>query len=51
MGAFRAAALLTSAAAVTLAARQEPAPVFRGGTTLVELTIVATDERGESRKK
>ncbi|HET9467508.1 MAG TPA: VWA domain-containing protein [Vicinamibacterales bacterium] len=38
-----AAALVASAAVVTA---QEPTPVFRAGTTLVEFTIVATDEQG-----
>lgn len=42
-----AAAFLVSAAAVTFAAQQESAPIFRTGTTLVEFTIVATDERGQ----
>ena len=43
-----AAAFLVSAAAVTFAAQQESAPIFRTGTTLVEFTIVATDERGQA---
>lgn len=44
---FAAAALLMSAAAVTYAAQQESTPIFRAGTTLVEFSIVATDERGQ----
>jgi VWFA-related protein len=53
---FAAAALLLSAAAVTYAAAAfaqgsgEPGqtiPIFRAGTTLVEFSIVATDERGQ----
>lgn len=35
-----------SAAAITYAA-QESTPIFRAGTTLVEFTIVATDQRGQ----
>jgi VWFA-related protein len=51
-----AAALLTSAAAVACAAlafaqgageADQSAPIFRAGTTLVEFSIVATDERGQ----
>jgi VWFA-related protein len=50
-----AAAVLLSAAAITVAAQlafaqgsgASQAPVFRAGTTLVEFTIVATDQRGE----
>ncbi len=42
-----AAAVILGAAAVTVAAQQESTPVFRAGTTLVEFTIVATDQRGE----
>ena len=43
---FTAAAFLVSVAVATFAAQQEPTPIFRAGTTLVEFTIVATDERG-----
>ncbi len=39
------AALLSSAAVMALVA-QETTPIFRAGTTLVEFTIVATDQRG-----
>jgi len=42
-----AAALLMTAAAVAFAAQQETTPIFRAGTTLVEFSIVATDERGQ----
>jgi VWFA-related protein len=42
-----AAAFLVGAAAMTLAAQQESTPIFRAGTTLVEFTIVATDQRGQ----
>jgi len=42
-----AAALLVTAAAVPFAAQQETTPIFRAGTTLVEFSIVATDERGQ----
>ena len=42
-----AAALVVSAAAITFAAQQESTPIFRAGTTLVEFTIVATDQRGQ----
>src|SRR5688572_21321957 len=42
-----AAAFVTSAAAAALAAAQQPAPIFRAGTTLVEFTIAAFDERGQ----
>jgi VWFA-related protein len=38
-------AFLLSAAVMTDA--QQPAPIFRTGTTLVEFTVVATDERGQ----
>jgi VWFA-related protein len=44
---FAAAAVLTTAALVTCAAGQESTPIFRAGTTLVEFSIVATDERGQ----
>ena len=40
-------ALVLGAAVMTLAARQETAPLFRAGTTLVELTLVATDQNGQ----
>jgi VWFA-related protein len=51
-----AAAFLMSVAAVTFAAfalaqgsgAGQTTPIFRAGTTLVEFTIVATDERGEA---
>ena len=49
-----AAALVLSAAIVTASAfaqgsgeTGQPTPIFRAGTTLVEFTIVATDERGQ----
>lgn len=42
-----AAAFLLTAVAVTVAAQQDSVPVFRAGTTLVEFTIVATDQRGQ----
>jgi VWFA-related protein len=42
-----AAAFLVGATAMTLAAQQESTPIFRAGTTLVEFTIVATDQRGQ----
>jgi VWFA-related protein len=42
-----AVALLVSAAAVPFAARQVSTPIFRAGTTLVEFSIVATDQRGD----
>jgi VWFA-related protein len=42
-----AAALLMTAAAVPFAQQQETTPIFRAGTTLVEFSIVATDERGQ----
>lgn len=45
MGKFAAAAVVLTAAAVTLAA-QDSTPIFRAGTTLVEFTIVATDQNG-----
>jgi VWFA-related protein len=44
---FAAVAFLMIAAGATFAGQQEPAPIFRAGTTLVEFTIVATDERGQ----
>ena len=44
---FAAAAFLMSAAVVTFAAQQESTPIFRAGTTLVEFSIVATDDRGQ----
>jgi VWFA-related protein len=44
---FAAAAFVVSAAGVIFAAQQQPVPIFRAGTTLVEFTIVATDERGQ----
>jgi VWFA-related protein len=40
-----AVALVVSAAAIVAA--QESTPIFRTGTTLVEFTVVATDERGQ----
>jgi VWFA-related protein len=40
-----AVALVVSSAAIVFA--QESAPIFRTGTTLVEFTVVATDERGQ----
>lgn len=40
------AALLSGAVAVSTFAQQSSTPIFRAGTTLVEFTIVATDERG-----
>jgi VWFA-related protein len=40
-----AVALVVSSAAMVVA--QESAPIFRTGTTLVEFTVVATDERGQ----
>src|SRR5688500_17433209 len=42
-----AAALLASTAAITLAAGQGATPIFRAGTTLVEFSIVATDDQGQ----
>lgn len=42
-----AAALLLSAAGVTITAQQGANPIFRAGTTLVEFTIVATDRDGK----
>ena len=42
-----AAAVVTSAVVAALAAAQQPAPIFRAGTTLVEFTIAAFDERGQ----
>ena len=45
MGKFAAAAAVVIAAAVTVAA-QDSTPIFRAGTTLVEFTIVATDQSG-----
>src|SRR5687768_9375354 len=53
---FVAAAWLLSVAVATFAAAAfaqgsggpgETAPIFRAGTTLVEFTIVATDDRGQ----
>jgi VWFA-related protein len=40
-------ALLASATCIVLAAQQPSPPIFRAGTTLVEFTVVATDERGQ----
>lgn len=40
-------AVISCAAVITIAAQQESTPIFRAGTTLVEFTIVATDERGQ----
>jgi VWFA-related protein len=40
------AAILIGATVVWARAQQTPTPQFRTGTTLVEFTIVATDERG-----
>ena len=45
MGKFAAAAAVLTAAAVSVAA-QDSVPIFRAGTTLVEFTIVATDQSG-----
>jgi VWFA-related protein len=42
-----AAAVTTIAAAATFAAAQESTPIFRAGTTLVEFTIAAFDDRGQ----
>src|SRR5688572_10503115 len=39
-------ALMLCATVITIGA-QESTPIFRAGTTLVEFTIVATDERGQ----
>ena len=41
------AALMLGAAAAVLAGQQNTTPIFRAGTTLVEFTVVATDERGQ----
>ena len=43
---FVAAAVAFAAAVVPFAAQQESTPIFRAGTTLVEFTVVATDEKG-----
>jgi VWFA-related protein len=40
------AVFVASALAFTLAAQQDAVPIFRTGTTLVEFTIVATDQQG-----
>jgi VWFA-related protein len=47
MRTFGAAALLASVAVITLAAGQGSTPIFRAGTTLVEFSIVATDDQGQ----
>jgi VWFA-related protein len=56
MGRLAATAFLMSAAAAIFAglafaqgfgAADQPAPIFRAGTTLVEFTVVATDQRGQ----
>jgi VWFA-related protein len=47
MKSIAAAAFVLSAGAIPFAAQQESAPIFRAGTTLVEFTIVATDQRGQ----
>ncbi len=43
---FVGAAVLFAAAVVPFAAQQDSTPIFRAGTTLVEFTVVATDEKG-----
>ena len=43
---FVAAVAAFAAAVVPFAAQQEPTPIFRAGTTLVEFTVVATDDKG-----
>ncbi len=40
-------AVLVAAAAIHLHAQQDQTPIFRAGTTLVEFTIVATDQNGK----
>jgi VWFA-related protein len=40
-------ALVASATCMAVAAQQPSPPIFRAGTTLVEFTVVATDERGQ----
>ncbi len=47
MRTFGAAALLATVAGVTFVAGQGSPPIFRAGTTLVEFSIVATDDRGQ----
>jgi VWFA-related protein len=47
MRTFAAAALMSCAAVAIYAAQRESSPIFRAGTTLVEFTIVATDQRGQ----
>ena len=47
MRAFAVAALVSGAAVAIYAAQQDSKPIFRAGTTLVEFTIVATDQRGQ----
>ena len=39
-------AVLVAAAAIHIHAQQDQTPIFRAGTTLVEFTIVATDQNG-----
>src|SRR5687767_11013598 len=41
------AALFAGTAAAGLLAQQETTPIFRAGTTLVEFSVVATDENGQ----
>ena len=43
---FVAAAVAFAATVVPFAGQQESTPIFRAGTTLVEFTVVATDEKG-----
>jgi len=40
-------AVLVAAAAIRIHAQQDHTPIFRAGTTLVEFTIVATDQNGK----
>src|SRR5687768_4399025 len=47
MRTFGAAAVLASVAAISVAAGQGSTPIFRAGTTLVEFSIVATDDQGQ----
>jgi VWFA-related protein len=46
MSRIAAALFLAWSVALTLAAQQETMPIFRGGTTLVQFTLVATDQKG-----
>jgi Leucine-rich repeat (LRR) protein len=39
--------VLVAAAAIRIHAQQDHTPIFRAGTTLVEFTIVATDQNGK----